>query len=69
LRFSGPNTAAELNIFLEFDPVFYSEKEKQKDFALNFNIKISNQDTTLLIDLQALAYFKTTMNINDDFKK
>lgn len=68
LRFSGPNHPEELTVFVDFEPVFYPEKEKQRDFALDFTIKMNNDDGTLFIEVHALAYFKTTQIIDENFR-
>lgn len=69
LTLSGPNKIDELNVFLEFDPVFYSEPEKSKEFSLNFHIKVYNDDNSFLVDLTALTFFKVNHPIDEDFKK
>jgi preprotein translocase subunit SecB len=68
-KFNGPDISQEYNILLNFEPVFYPDEKKNKDFALDFSIKIDSTDGIVSIDLSALAYFSTSEIITEEFKK
>jgi preprotein translocase subunit SecB len=57
----------ELETQLDFDPVFYDNKDKEFDVV--FSIKIKNSDSSFLMESKALARFLTSNVITDEFKK
>jgi preprotein translocase subunit SecB len=68
LKFSGPTKDEEYNVFIDFEPVFYKEESKIRDFALSFDLRISSPDNASSIELKALSYFNTSEPITEDFK-
>lgn len=59
--------AEELEIQLDFDPIFHDDN--LREFDVKFLIKIVNKENTFLFEAQALAMFATSDSIDDDFKK
>jgi len=68
MNISGPNNGNELNVTLGFDPIFFKDENRKKEFALDFLIKLNNLENTLLIEVKALAYFRTSIEITEEFK-